>query len=159
MGWMPYLENPQNSFGLKFDDEDDELFLWNGYPTKSVISTRNHCQITILDLLHSASRIWTCADLCPGFVEWSGAVVITATPRCRLAFKHTCCKKQDKNALSAGELLLFEQNNIALIYIIIPHIKIVLLSKWIFHKKIYFIYCMIALHKKISILSGFSWIK
>ena len=30
MWWMRHLESPQNSFGLKFDDEDDELFLQNG---------------------------------------------------------------------------------------------------------------------------------
>ena len=30
MWWMRHLESSQNSFALKFDDEDDELFLQNG---------------------------------------------------------------------------------------------------------------------------------
>ena len=47
---------------LSDDDDDDDLFLWYGWPVKSLISSRDHC-LTIANLRHAASRVWTCAEL------------------------------------------------------------------------------------------------
>ena len=48
------------------NDDDDELFLWYGWPTKGV---QPYFQLgllseilTIANLRHAASRIWTCAE-------------------------------------------------------------------------------------------------
>ena len=43
--------------------------------------------LTIANLRHAASRIWTCAKLSSGFDEWSCAVVITTTPQRKLLQK------------------------------------------------------------------------
>ena len=56
----------------KWDDDDDEFFLWYGWPMKGVKSyfqSRSLSEIlTISNLWHTTSRIWTCAE--PEFRLW-----------------------------------------------------------------------------------------
>ena len=49
-----------------YDDDDDDLFLWYGWPTKDVqpffqLGPLSEI-LTIANLQHAASRIWTCAE-------------------------------------------------------------------------------------------------
>ena len=48
------------------DDDDDEMFLWYGWPTKGIwpyFQPEPLSEIlTITNLQHAASRIWTCAE-------------------------------------------------------------------------------------------------
>ena len=64
-------------------DDDDELLLWNSWPTiVSYFQPGLLLEIlTIANLWHAISRIWTCPNLNLGFVGRSRAVVITTTPR------------------------------------------------------------------------------
>ena len=43
-----------------WSDDDDELFLWYGWPTKGVAFFPAGSFVTITNLRHAASRIWTC---------------------------------------------------------------------------------------------------
>ena len=58
MWWMRHLESSQNSFGLKFDDEDDELSLQNGGPTESV---ELYFQPEPLPEIHTTLNLWHAA--------------------------------------------------------------------------------------------------
>ena len=66
------------------DDDDDELVLWNGWSTKGVKPSFQSVPLseilTISNLRHHASKIWTCAEPESGFIEGGCAVVITTTP-------------------------------------------------------------------------------
>ena len=48
------------------DDDDEELFLWYGWPTKGVYTLFQPGPLseilTIANLRHAASRVWTCAE-------------------------------------------------------------------------------------------------
>ena len=48
------------------DDDDDELFLWYGWPTKGVYALFQPGPLseilTIANLQHLASRVWPCAE-------------------------------------------------------------------------------------------------
>ena len=62
-----YLRIKVEYLRSQYDDyDDDELFLWYGWPTKGV---KPYFQpgplsemLTIADLRHATSRIWTCAE-------------------------------------------------------------------------------------------------
>ena len=47
-------------------DDDDELFLWYGWPTKGILPYFQPGPLseilTIVNLRHAASRVWTCAE-------------------------------------------------------------------------------------------------
>ena len=49
-----------------FDDDDDELLLWYGWPTKGIEPYFQQGPLseilTIVNLRHAASRIWTCVE-------------------------------------------------------------------------------------------------
>ena len=53
-------------------DDDDELFLWYGWPTKGILPYFQPGPLseifTVANLQHASSRLWTCAE--PGLVEW-----------------------------------------------------------------------------------------
>ena len=61
-----------------------ELFLWYGWPTEGValFTAGTIVEIlTVANLRHATSRIWTCAEPEFRLYEWSCAVVITTTLR------------------------------------------------------------------------------
>ena len=82
---------PQNTPGTHFyalDEsitDDDELFLWYGWPTISVslISSRDHCQRSSPSQISDTPRAGfePAQNLSSGFIERSCAVVITTAPR------------------------------------------------------------------------------
>ena len=74
-----------HKFSQSNDDDDDELFLWYGW-SKNGISPYFQPEplseiLTIVNIQHVVSRIWTCTEPELSFVEWSCAVVITTTPQ------------------------------------------------------------------------------
>ena len=77
------------------DDDDDELFLWYGWLTKGLISSRDYCRRSspsqISDMPQAGfGPAW---NLSSGFDEWSCAVVITTTSlrhKITLSFSYQC---------------------------------------------------------------------
>ena len=74
--------------------DDNELFLWHGWPTKCIkclISSWDHCQRSspsrISNMLQTGFEPGQNLNL--HFVEWSCAIVITTTPRQYNLF--SCC--------------------------------------------------------------------
>ena len=62
------------------------FFFRNGWPKKNDINPYFQPGAmsevpTIRNIRHTTSRIWACEDQSTGFVEWSCAVVISATPK------------------------------------------------------------------------------
>ena len=62
------------------------FFFRNGWPKKNDINPYFQPGAmsevpTIWNIRHTTSRIWACEDQSTGFVEWSCAVVISATPK------------------------------------------------------------------------------
>ena len=68
-----------------FGDDDDELFLWYGWPAKGVkpYFQPGHCQRSSLSWISYTARagLEPAQNLSSGFVKWSCAVVITTTSR------------------------------------------------------------------------------
>lgn len=69
----------------------------------SRISHQNHCQIlTILNLWHVASRIWSCVNADFRLVDWSCTVVIITTP-----WHHIPCFLLSSWSLSKTRFMLY----------------------------------------------------
>ena len=79
-----------SSIKTKIND-DDELFLWYGWPTKGEkpYSSRDHYQRSLPSRISDTLRAGfePAQNLSSGLVEWSCTVVITTTPRHHVAVK------------------------------------------------------------------------
>ena len=86
-----------NGFWIEYTkiNDDDELFLWYGWPKKGVFpyfQLRPLSEIlTMVNLQHVCTGFEPVQNLSSGFVEWSCAVGITTTPRCQI-YKNKCNK-------------------------------------------------------------------
>ena len=83
-----------NWYKNAIDDDDDELFLWYGWPTKGVSPYFQPGPLaeilTIANLRHTQAGFEPVQNLSLGLVKWNCAVVITTTPWCHYTTTPWC---------------------------------------------------------------------
>ena len=84
-----FFDRPDGDDELFFDD-DIMMVMMNYFcgdvvdrrKAYSRISSWGYCKIlTIVNVPHAASRVWTCVDNDSGLANWSCAIVVTTTLR------------------------------------------------------------------------------
>ena len=89
------------------DDDNDKLFLWYGWPTKSAWPYFQPGPLseilTIANLRHTASRIWTCADL-EFRLCW---IKLYSSDNHYTTAPHCCKLDADSECLKSSKLVVF----------------------------------------------------